>query len=114
MCDGLRNVVRDEINHNLLPGLHALHGGWRILSERQCNAPTGARERHRQCADDQAQRCDNFKEDERLQSHASDVAQLAVPGDACRDGGKDERRYDHANQAQEKFAQEVRLCSEMR
>ncbi len=50
-------------------------------------------------ADDQSKGCDDFKINQRLQRHASDAAELAMPGDARGDGRKNQGRHNHANEA---------------
>ena len=80
----------------------------------QRDANSGLREVHGDQADDQAERGDNFKVDDRLDRHPPHAAQFAMAGDAGHDAAEDQRRHDHANEAQEDFSDDVSLRGNVR
>ena len=64
--------------------------------------------------DDQRQRRHDLEVDDCLDAHAPDVFQVAMRGDADNERGKQQRRDDGANQADEDGAENPQLCRGVR
>ena len=76
----LRNVVRKQVEHNLLPSLRSLCRSELLPPRlgRNHNAPARARKIHGNNTDNQAKRRDDFKKDQSLDGNAAYRAQFVV------------------------------------
>ena len=90
-------------------------GGYGSLkTRRQRNADAGVRKINGDGAEDESGCCYEFKKDDGLEGDAAYSAQAVVTRDAGNDAAKDERRNDHANEAEKDIAEEVGLRGELR
>ena len=62
----------------------------------------------------EAECCRHFKEHNRLDCDSAYAAQFAVPGNPGNNTAEDQRRNNHADEAQEDVAEEMGLCGEVR
>ena len=83
-----------------------LNGGW------QRDARAGLRKVYRARAEDEPECRDDLKEDKCLDRHTAHAAKFVVPRDAGDNASKDQRRNDHADEAEKDFSQEMRLGRE--
>ena len=111
--DRLGDVFRENIQQNLLPGLWLRSG--RDGMNRGGKRDSGARLRNVDCncAQDEAKGGDDLKKDQGFDGHATHTAELIVARDTADDTAKDERRHDHADEAEKDIAEEVGLRGEL-
>jgi len=111
--NGLGDVLRKDVQQNLLPGLWLRGGRDGLIDGGECNAGARLRNVDSNGAQDEAEGGYYFKEDEGLDGHAAHSTELIVAGDAGDDAAEDERRNDHADEAKKNIAKEVGLCGEL-
>ena len=97
------------LSRNLLPACRARGGRDGLDGDGKRDSGPGLREVDGDGAQNQADGGNNLKEDDRLERHAAHTAQFVMSRDAGDDAAKDERRDNHANEAQENVSEEVGL-----
>ncbi len=110
--DGLRDVLRKDIHENILPTGLMCNGRGGLNDSRQRDAYSSLRDVDSDRAEQQTHGRNDLEEHNRLERDAAHAAQLSVTCDAGHDAAEDKRRDNHADQAEEYLAEEVRLRRE--